>query len=363
MITNNTKLSRGQLEVRRIVDSFLEEFESLDGPDFQDKFSRWYPKVIDAFSSNKIIVKDAVTAQPLGTSRYCEKYLSWLHYTGEVESIKGDFHSTSLDIDFSMHEILYRPDGRLRPAYKGGVKSDTTIESLFYLAQGKRLHSFQWDSTYYDAIALWEEGMGGHHRMLSHILYGSDNINPRTLCIVRNESPELALNESLLRLEKLFNAVSTDSNTSITLDFDPRSVSREEIEMIKSFFHGVTEKEKVMIIRCIKDLRKFYYQYCYLYLNSDGTKMSITAMYRLLGKVRTIRAKPLWWRRTLVWKQKLLGLNAVDPINSSVLRLATRDNPYWADKELSEEGLLSYLPGLHIIVSWIWKQFESADNE
>ena len=359
MATTESTLSEGQLEVRRIIHSFLEEYKSINETNTErhEQLSQLYTKVLAEFRANETIINDAVTSQPLGASRYSKQYLNWLNATGRVETIQGGFHSNSTDIDSSMSEIVYPKDGRLQPAYRGGLKSHSTIGSLFQLAQKKLLPSFQWNSTYYDAIDLWDEGMGGHHRMLSHILYGSDNINPTTLYIVRNEFPELALNESLRQFDQMFDAVNADSNSIISLDFEARFVSREEVEKIKIFFQNVRKEEELEIVSGIKALVRAGNDQSYFSLRSNASQkiMSIDAMYRLLNHIRTIKTKPLWHRQLLVWKQKLLGLNAVDPITCSVLHLATRDNPYWTDDEFNEDGLLSYLPGLRDFVSSIWK--------
>ena len=350
-------LSRGQLEIRRIVKSFLEEYESLQktDADYEEKLDRLCFKVRDAFCSNETIRKDEVTSQRLGASQYSRNYRDWLWRTGKIEEIKDIFLDNPTDIDFSMREIVYRPDGKLEPACKGGVKWESTISCLFGLAQGKPLRSGNWYSTYYDAIDLWVEGSGGHHRLLSHILYGSDKINPDTITLIRNESVDTVLNESLLQFDKLFDTVSLDREQCISLAFDLDLLSREELGKIKTFFNNVSEDEKITIVRCLKAMMRFGHRYISNNFLMSKREVTINAMYDLLKDIRTIRSRPLWHRRLLVLKQKLLGLRAVDPITCSVLHLATWDRPYWNDDRLNEKGLLYYLPGLHQALSSLLK--------
>lgn len=349
--------SEGQHEVQRIIKSFLPEYESLrERKATSDELRNLYAKVRRAFCSNIIIKNDPITSQPLGTCQYSKNYLKWLIKNGkkeEVESKLGeDFPITNLP----MKEILYRPGDMLGPAYKGGVKSDSTISCLFGLAQGQRLEyasSGLWESIYYEAIQLWEGGSGGHHRLLSHILFGSSNINPYRLHIIRNNFVDPALNEALCQFDELFDDLNSKSGSSIGLAFNVDSLTQETTAKIKNFFRGVTNEEKKEMTRVIKVIHPYPHPYI---SGSSGIKeIEIENMYFLLDDIRRIKSKPRWYRKLLILKQKLLGIRTVDPITCSVLELRTWKNPYWKNIELNDRGLLCYLPGLRDLLLAIFK--------
>lgn len=130
-------LSNGQLEVRKIINSFLEEYENLQEKNATDDLNHLYRRVIETFCSNEIIKNDLVTSQPLETSRYSKNYLQWLYENGVKDPVSGEDLPM---IDFPMREILYDRDSNLKPAYMGGAKWWSTISCLFGLAQGKRLN-------------------------------------------------------------------------------------------------------------------------------------------------------------------------------------------------------------------------------
>lgn len=349
MTSEKRTLSQGQIEVRRIIDSFSSEYESLPkkGAEYEEKFLILCTKVLIAFCSNATIVNDAVTSQRLGASQYSENYLDWLRETGRIEEIRDISHSDFQDIDFSMCEIVYRPDGNLQPAYKGGVKYDSTIWSLFQLAQERLLPIGSWHSEYYDAIDLWKEGAGGHHRLLAHILYGSDKINPSRVTIIRNGFVDPALNEALLQFKELSIAVNSNPSPSRKLlDFDARLISSEELRKIKAFFPSLEEDEGAVIVKCLRAIRSFREEYILNHAEVANQKITIDGMYRLLEKLRMIRSRPFWYRSLLVVKQRLFGWRIVDIVSCIVLNLATNENPYYADSRLNQMGLLSRWPML-----------------
>lgn len=343
-------LSPGQIEVRKIINSFLGEYESIQNtdPEYTEKRRHLYGRVLEVFRSNEVIRNDAVTSQRLGTSQYAEDYLMWLIETGEVE-IRQNFYNYPTVMKFSMHEIVYQSDGALNPAYEGGVKYDSTVSCLFGLAQGKSLNpiiSGEWISIYFDAIDLWRVGSGGHHRLLAHVLCGSDRINPSELKIVRNEPVDSALNAALLQFEELSAAVAGDHRCDNILAFNATSISQVELRKIKAFFNNINEAEKAVVVRCLKAIKKYKREELLNHASVPNRKITIDAMYRLLEKIRTLRAKPFWHRRALVLRQKLLGLRTVDPITCSILQLATHENPYWDNSSLNERGLLCCFSGL-----------------
>lgn len=344
-------LSPGQIEVRKIINSFLEEYESIQrtDPEYTEKRRLLYERVRDAFRANEIIRNDAVTSQRLGASRYAKNYLSWLRETGEIE-IRKDFYKHPIAINSSMREIVYLSDGALRPAYEGGVKCDSTVSCLLGLAQGKPLNpiiSGLWISTYFDAIALWKPNSGGHHRLLSHILCGSDQINPSELRIVRNDHIDSALNKSLLQFEELSATVAGHPHRcDSVLAFDPTSLTSGELRKIKAFFDDIDENDKAAIVRCLKAIREVSQEVLLNHASVPNDQITIDGMYRLLERIRALRTKPFWYREALIIRQKLLGLRTVDFITCAIFQLATYENPYWDNSSLNERGLLCCFSGL-----------------
>ena len=338
-------LSKGQTEIRNIIDSFLDEYEKLkEANDTHKSYYNLYEKVLNSFDCNIIIKNDSVTSQPLGTSQYSINYLQWLTKNGIKEKIEPDFDEDFPKIDFPMKEILYDRDGNLEPAYKGGVKWDSTLSCLFGLAQGKLLNSEGWNSIYYDAIELWKVGGGGHHRLLSHILFGSNEINPSRLTIIRNDSVDPLLNESLCQFDELFENINSDRKYYVYLAFDVELLTENSMAKIKNFFHEIDINEKNDLIRCINAIKEFPHEYISNDLGSR--RIDIDDMYLLLSDIRNLRSKPHWYRNVLILKQRLLGIRTVDTITCSVLQLATWDKPYWQERGFNDKGLLHYLPGL-----------------
>jgi hypothetical protein len=350
-------LSKGQHEVQRIIKSFLHEYESLrERKATSDELINLYERVRRAFCSNVIIKNDSITSQPLGTCQYSENYLKWLRKNGKTEEIESKLGENFPITNFPHREVRYRSGDKLGPAYEGGVKWDSTISCLFGLAQGKRLEyasSGLWDSNYYEAIQLWEGGSGGHHRLLSHILFGSNNINPYRLDIIRNDFVDPALNEALCHFDELFDDLNSKNGSSIGLAFNVDSLTQETTAKIRNFFHDVTDKEKKEMARVINAIKPYAHQYI---SGSSWTKeIEIENMYSLLDDIRRIKSKPRWYRKLLILKQKLLGIRTVDPITCSVLELRTWKNPYWKNSELNDRGLLCYLPGLRDLLLAIFK--------
>lgn len=356
--------SDGQLEVRRIIKSFLERYEDLKrkGTNEDEMYELLYEPVIKVFSSNETIKNDAVTAQPLGTSQYSRDYLRWLLRTGEVEEIKSDFDKNPTIINASMSEVVYDltngeplETDRLKPAYKGGARPGSIISCLFGLAQGKLLDSMHeglWISNYYEALDLWEADSGGQHRLVAHILYGSNKINPWKLNIFRNKSVDPLLNQSLIQFEELFRSVDlavhsegkniTHHRTSLT--FKPYSLNEEQLKKIKNFFQTVSEEEEHAIARCIKALiESNNRKYVSVPISKDWKEISIEDMYCLLKDIRTAKSRPSWHRRLFVWKQQLLGIGSVDTITRSILQLATPDGPHFNSSELNDKGQLHWM--------------------
>lgn len=345
-------MSNGQIEVRKIINSHLKEYENLQNENVtNDKYCDLYERVRDTFRSNDIIKSDSVTSQPLATSHYSKNYLQWLIKNGVEEKIESTSNVDFPIIDFPMRKILYhRPDlqHKLEPAYQGGAKWDSTISCLFGLAQGKRLNSGNWDSIYYDAIQLWEVGSGGNHRLLSHILFGSNKINPCKLIIYRNDFVDPLLNKSLCQFDELFDDINSNSRYYIKLAFNVESLSEKSTVKIKNFFCDLEADEKDDLVRCINAIKEFAHKY--ISRNSWLMEIEIDNMYRLLGDIRNLRSKPRWHCKLLILKQKFLGIQTVDRITCSVLNLATWDKPYWKKSILNNEGLLHHLPGLRQLV-------------
>lgn len=349
--------SEGQHEVQRIIKSFLHEYESLqERKATSDEFINLYERVRREFCSNIIIQNDPITSQPLGTCQYSENYLKWLMKNGKTEEIESKFGEYFPMTNFPMKQILYKSGDKLGPAYKGGVKWDSTISCLFELAQGKRLEyasSGLWESTYYDAIQLWKGGIGGHHRLLSHILFGSSNINPYKLYIIRNDFIDPDLNKALCQFDELFDGVNFKNDCSIRLAFNVDSLTEETTAKIRRFFRDVTNQEKKEMTRVINVIAPYRHQY--ISGSSWLKEIEIENMYFLLADIRRIKSKPQWYRKLLILKQKLLGIRTVDPITCSVLELRTWKNPYWKNSEFNDQGLLGYLPGLRDLLLAIFK--------
>ena len=341
-------LSAGQIEVQKIINSFLEEYETLRQKENATRYDYYdlYKKVRNEFGSNHIIKNDSVTSQPLDNSGYSKNYLRWLVKNGVEEIIESTSNVGFPNIDFPMKKIIYdRRNSKLEPVYLGGVKWDSTISCLFGLAQGKRLNAGGWNSSYYDAIQLWQVGGDGNHRLLSHILFGSNQINPYQLRIVRNDFTDPQLNESLCQFDELFDEINSNREYYIELAFNVKSLSEESIAKIKNFFCDIKADEKVDLVRCINAIKKIHHEY---YISNDwGTrKIEIDNIYRLLSDIRRLRSKPSWYRQLLILKQKFLGIKTVDSITCTVLHLATWDTPYWKNGDIRDEGWLRYLPGL-----------------
>lgn len=207
---------------------------------------------------------------------------------------------------------------------------------------------------YYNAIQLWEVGSGGHHRLLSHILFGSNKINPYELTIIRNDFVDPLLNESLRQFDKLFNKINCDRKSHVELAFNAKTLGENSIVKIKSFFSDITPVEKAHLRRCINTIKKSPHSYISR-PNPWSMEIEIDNMYLLLDDIRNLRSKPRWYRKLLILKQKLLGIKTVDSITCSVFHLATRDKLYWNNSKLNDEGLLYYLPGIRELLLALFK--------
>lgn len=153
----------------------------------------------------------------------------------------------------------------------------------------------------------------------------------------------------MCQFDELFDRVNSNNSHReyhVEFAFDVNSLNKESMTKIKHFFYNIIVDEKIELIRCIRTIKEFSHEYISDDSWSKTREIEIDNMYRLLKDIMNLKSKPRWYRKLLIFKQKLLGVETVDTITISVFQLATWDRPYYNNDHFNNEGLLYYLPGL-----------------
>lgn len=214
----------GQEEVRAIVTRYLKD-QCSEGTRPNLALVR------ELLSSNHVIKSDVVTGRCLSRS-FATSYLDWLLHHGTWRVLS--YQDAQVEVN---HFEYDRPDlVAPSPAYLGGVKWPSTMASLLKLGRGGTLESNGWDLAWFPESEFLTVCNGGNHRTLAHMLWGRKNVTPSKLKFYEQQSADLELNETLLRIEDLRRG-----------RFEFAEYSLEEASRIKEFGLETSDEEWMLL--------------------------------------------------------------------------------------------------------------------
>lgn len=259
-------MTEGQLEILKITTEMASghtgEWGGYNGPD--DEFCNEY---IHQVRNNEIIKNDSLTSRPLNNFGISKTYISFLKERSSPFRYSKNFPEISLDL-FDYNRACIDTS----PAYKGGVKYDSTYSCMLSLVQGKELSSGGWSLFHIEDAGYTSILGGGNHRSLASMLLGKKKISPDQLDFYSGTGTDILLNTSILEIENLL------GRTLFISDYQ----NDEEVESIKYFLNNLNDFEKRLLG---KYMEKFTFRD---WSGNFTSKLFIDRLIEGIGEIREV---------------------------------------------------------------------------
>ena len=197
----------------------------------------WSEAILADIAANRDVVSDAITAKPVGYVSVAAGYLDYLASRRKSH----EAHASELPPAIVSMYVYARPEvwglaSQDRPAYRGGVKPDSTIGNAFHLVrEGAVPDRGGWDVCYFRGVDVLTFRAGGAHRTLAHMLLGVPLPDGFLVSVCDVEDlQDVALNRSLLIVEDILGRpclIETDEAASAAKRFVGELTDRHQTRL------------------------------------------------------------------------------------------------------------------------------------